>query len=348
MDKLLRVDKLNVGMILDEDVIDKNTGVVLVSKDIIITQNLIDRLVNSGIEEVYIKKEKILQKIFEEKYNEPLTKQYAKIEDGLENIFIKIKSGEELDPEELLQNMKEFVQEIKNERDILTQIRLLKNKDDYTFNHSIAVSILAISLGKWLNYSNKEIMDLGIAAIFHDLGKLKIGENIINKPGKLTDEEFEIMKNHSLYSSQILLESGRFNEDIISGVLEHHERMDGTGYPNKIEGDKIHRYAKVIAICDIYHALTSRRVYKDKENPLKVADYIRQESFSRLDPYMTQVFLNNISKFYVGNRVVLSTGEIGEIIYIHPQHKTKPIVKVGDKYIDFIQEKDIEVVDIII
>lgn len=124
--------------------------------------------------------------------------------------------------------------------------------------------------------------------------------------------------------------------------------MDGSGYPNKLKGDKIHKYGKILAICDVYHALTSRRVYKDKENPLNVADYIRKEGFTKLDPSMTQVFLKNISKFYVGNRVVLSTGKIGEIIYIHPQDDTKAIVKVGNEFIDFLKEKEIKIIDLII
>lgn len=344
MGNLVSVDKLEMGMILQNDVIDENTGVTLVAKNMGITKALIKKLTNHGVDKVYIKEEEIPL----EKYNKALMDTYVNVERNLDNIFMELKDGKTLKSEDLVGEVKSFVGEVIKERDILTQMRLLKKRDDYTFNHSLGVSTLAASMGKWLDYSEEEVEELAIAGLFHDIGKLKISESIINKPGNLTLEEFEIIKKHSTYSADILNESGDFNEDIILGVLQHHEKMDGSGYPDGIKGDKIHRYGKIIAICDIYHALTSRRVYKDKENPLKVADFIRTEGFTKLDPFMTGVFLKNISKCYVGNKVILSTGEIGEIIYIYPQDDTKPIVKVADKFVDLLKQGDIEVVDIII
>ena len=344
MSNLLRIDKLDMGMILEEDIVDQGTGVILIAKNMAITKAFIDKLISNGIDEVPIKKEEIPI----EKYNEPLMKQYDKVGERMGKAFNRIKKGGKLNPESVTKEMTGFVQEIVKERDILTQMRLLKRKDDYNLNHSLAVSTLAASMGKWLGYSREEIEELAIAGLFHDIGKLKIDDEIINKPADLTEEEFEIMRKHPFYSSQILSASGKFSEDIILGVLQHHEKADGSGYPNKVTGDRIHRYARIISICNTYHYLTSRRLYNDKESPLKVADYIRGGSFSFLDPQMTQVFLKNIATFYVGNKVVLSTGEIGIIIYIHPQDKTRPVVKVADKFIDFLVEKDIEVVDIII
>ena len=344
MSNLLRIDKLDMGMILEEDIIDQETGVVLIAKNMAITKAFIDKLISNGIDEVPIKEEEIPI----EKYNEPLMKEYDKVGQRIGKLFNEIKNGGRLDPKNVNTEMNGFVQEVVKERDILTQMRLLKRKDDYNFNHSLAVSTLAASMGKWLNYSQDEILELSIAGLFHDIGKLKIPDEIINKPAHLTEKEFEIMRKHPFYGSQILASTGRFSEDIILGIMQHHEKMDGSGYPNKVTGDRIHRYAKIISICNVYHYLTSRRIYNDEENPLKVADYIRRGSFEFLDPHMTQIFLKNIATFYVGNKVVLSTGEIGIIVYIHPQDKTRPLVKVADKFIDFLVEKDIEVVDIII
>lgn len=344
MSNLISVDKLEMGMILEKDVINTNTGTTLIGSNRAITKTLIENMLKNGIREVFIKDEEVPI----EKYNEPLIEKYAKVEEKLNHLFIKVKNGKKIAASGIVNDMKEFIDEVKEERDILTQMRLLKKKDDYTFNHSLGVSTLAISLGKWLNYSSEEIEELAIAGLFHDIGKLKISDDIINKPGNLTEEEFDIIKKHPFYSYQMLAETEKFNDDILLGVLQHHEKFNGTGYPNKVTGERIHKYAKVIAICDIYHALTSRRVYRDRENPLIVAEYLRKESFTNLDPHIVQVFLKNISKFYVGNKVVLSNGEIGVIVYIHPQDTTKPIVKIGDAFIDFLTTKDIEIVDIII
>ena len=344
MNNLVDIDKLEMGMILNEDVIDQETGVVLIARNMAITKTFIQNLINKGVDRVNIKKEEIP----EGKYNHSLMENYAKVEQKLDNLFIKVRDGRKVAAAGIFHDMKGFVDEITKEIDILTQMRLLKKKDDYTFNHSLGVSVLATSLAKWLKYSEEEIMEVAIAGLFHDIGKLKISDNIINKPEDLTDEEFEIMKKHSFYSYEMLSASERFNDDVLLGVLQHHEKMDGTGYPNGVKGDRIHKYAKIISICDIYHALTSRRVYRDRESPLKVAEYIRKEGFQTLDPHMTQVFLENISKFYVGNKVVLSTGEIGMIVYVYPQSKTNPIVQVADKFIDLLKDQTIEIVDIII
>lgn len=342
--KLINIDKLEIGMLLDKDVVDIKTGAVLIPENTAITKAFIDKLNIHGIHFVFVREEEIPEGI----RNDGFAREYSKVENRLDNIFNEIKEGKELKSDKVISEMNSFVKEIASERDILTQMRLLRKTDDYTFNHSLGVSILAITLGKWLNYPQDKIMDLSIVGLFHDIGKLKISDEILKKPGILSAEEYEEMKKHPLYSYEMLLETNRFNEDILQGILQHHEKINGTGYPYGAKGDSIHEYAKIMAVCDIYHAITSNRVYKDKDSPLRAADYLRRESFTSLDPNITQVFLKNISRFYVGNKVLLSDGSTGIIVYIHPQNETKPIVQVGNKFIDFLQPQDTEILDIII
>lgn len=344
MGKLVNIDDLKIGMILERDVVDRRTGAVLVSKNRAVTRGLINKLCNNNIHIVSIKEDKIPENLI----NHNFMQEYSNIENKLDNIFDTIKKEDKLDVKELSNEMDSFVKEIIKTRNISAQMKLLKERDDYTFNHSLGVSILAITLGKWLGYDEKSILELSITGLLHDIGKLRIPEEIINKPSKLTQDEFELMKKHSLYGYEMVMESGGFSQDILLGVLQHHEKVNGTGYPEGLKGGDIHEYAKIIAVCDIYHALTSDRAYKYKDSPFDVADYLRKESFQSLDPNIVGVFLKNISKFYVGNRVLLSDGSIGTIIYIHPQNTTKPIVKVDDKYIDFLVEDKLEILDIII
>ena len=340
----MSIDKVDLGMVLDRDLIDGKTGAILIPNGTAMTRAYIDKLVMNGVRTVFIRDE-----IIPEGWkNEKLANEYSKVEKSLDNIFAEVESGRNIQSENIEKEMEHFVNVISSERDIMTQMRLLHKKDDYTFDHSLGVSVLAIALGKWLDYSEEMILDLSIAALFHDIGKLKVPDTIVKKPGKLTEEESLIMKKHSYYSYEMLAQTNKFNDDILLGVLQHHERIDGSGYPNGVKGDKIHEFAKIIAICDIYHAITSRRVYKDKDSPLRAADCLRRESFSSLDPYITQIFLKNISKFYVGNKVLLSNGTTGVIVYIHPQDETKPMVKVGEEFIDFQKEQDVEILDIII
>lgn len=340
----MSIDKVDIGMVLDRDLMDGKTGAILVPSGTAMTRAYIDKLVMNGVRTIFIRDEVIP----EGWKNEKLAKEYSKVEKSLDNIFTEVESGKNIQSENIEKEMEYFVNAISSERDIMTQMRLLHKKDDYTFDHSLGVSVLAIALGKWLDYSEEKILDLSIAGLFHDIGKLRVPDEIVKKPGKLTEEESSIMQKHSYYSYEMLAQTNKFNDDILLGVLQHHERIDGSGYPNGVKGDKIHEFAKIIAICDIYHAITSRRVYKDKDSPLRAADCLRRESFSSLDPYITQIFLKNISKFYVGNKVLLSNGTTGVIVYIHPQDETKPMVKVGEEFIDFQKEQDVEILDIII
>ena len=163
---------------------------------------------------------------------------------------------------------------------------------------------------------------------------------------ELTLEEEEILRRHSFAGSRILSSIKGINEDILMGVLQHHENFDGSGYPNMVEGERIHDYAKIINICNRYVNLTLER--DNKVNPIEAWKILFEKSFSELDPQMTQIFLNKISNGYVGNQVLLTSGEIGEIVYVYPQDKTKAIIKVKDKYVDLMADGDINIKDILI
>ena len=269
------------------------------------------------------------------------------LSDKMENVFTDVKFGKKIILTEISKELDGLIVEIIQNNNILGRIRQLEEKDDYTFNHSLNVSMLATMIGKWLNYSDKDIKQLALSGLFHDIGKLKISDNIINKPGKLTDREEEIMKKHPIYSFNIISETIGISKNVSIAVLHHHEREDGGGYPQGIKGDKIHEYAKIIAICDTYDALTSDREYQNKTSPFYAAEILEEQSFGILNPRITRLFLDRIAEFYVGCKVLLSNGEEGRIIYVHPQSPTKTIVKLGNRYINFLDAQDISIIDII-
>ncbi len=339
-----KTHELEPGMVLADDVGSIRSGAILISKGTVLNKKSIKKIYDQGIRYVYIYDENDISSSLEEN---KLEIKYEILADKLDNVFTDIKIGKKIILTEINNEVDSLIDEIIGNDNILARIRELEEKDDYTFNHSLNVSMLATMLGKWMRYSQKQIKQLAIAGLFHDIGKLKINDNIINKPGKLTDEEFKKIKEHSIYGYNILKETVGISKNISLAVLQHHEREDGSGYPLGLKGNQIHEYAKIIAICDTYDAMTSNRVYKSKKSPFFAAEILRDEGFNILDPKMTRVFLDKIAGFYVGCTVLLSNGEEGDIVYIHPQAPTKAIVKLGDKFIDFLEPQNLEIVDII-
>lgn len=334
---------LRPGMVLAEDVGSLISGAILISKNTVLNKKSIERIYEHKIRHVFIYSE-------EDTMNEVDNKMEIKYEilaDKMEDVFSDIKIGKKIILTEINEELDELVNEILVNDNILGRMRQLEEKDDYTFNHSLNVSMLATMLGKWIGYSQKQIKQLALTGLFHDIGKLKISDNIINKPGKLTDTEFNKMKQHPIYSYNILKETVGISSNVAMGALQHHEREDGSGYPLGLKSKEIHEYAKIIAVCDTYDAITSNRVYKPKVSPFFAAEVLREESFTVLDPRFTKIFLDKIAGFYVGCTVLLSNGEKGEIIYIHPQVPTKSVVNVGDGFIDFLKPQEIEIIDII-
>ncbi|WP_077366881.1 HD-GYP domain-containing protein [Anaerosalibacter sp. Marseille-P3206] len=341
---IVEINDLKPGMVVNKDIDDYKTGSILVKNGTVLNRRLILLIKNLGIRQIDILDEAAYLK---EHPEDNLIIKFEVLSDKVESVFSDVKIGKKVVISEVSEEVDMLIIELTKNDNILGRLRELKETDDYTFNHSMNVCMLSTMVGKWLGYNQVELKQLSLAGLFHDIGKMKISKNIINKPDKLTEEEFEIIKKHTIYGFNIISETVGISKNVALGVLQHHEREDGRGYPHGVRGDKIHEFAKIIAVCDIYDAMTSDRVYKSKQSPFLAAEHLDESSFKNLDPRITRIFLDNISNFYVGNVVKLSNGEIGEIVYIYPNKPTIPIVKVGDKFVDFLKERDIKVVDIL-
>lgn len=229
---------------------------------------------------------------------------------------------------------------------VLSYLQIVRKQDDYTFRHSINVAIISGIVGKWVGLAGEKLKDLIFAGLLHDIGKSQIPLEILNKPAKLTSEEMEIMKNHTIKGYKMLLGEPGVNESILWGVLQHHEKIDGTGYPFGISREQINLFAKIIAIADIYDAMTSDRVYHIKQTPFEVIDEIKQETFGKLDPAICLIFLDNILDYFIGAKVLLSDGEEAEIIY-QGNHRYPTVCTRDGRFIDLEINKDISIVNFI-
>lgn len=219
---------------------------------------------------------------------------------------------------------------------------MLNSQDDYTYQHSVQVGMLSYYIARWLGWDEEATVRAGKAGFLHDIGKCKIAETILNKPTKLSDEEYDEIKNHPQFGYDILKNS--FDDPAIAlAALQHHERMDGKGYPLGLSGDQIHPMAKVVAVADVYSAMISSRVYREKRDLLHVLREMFELSFRELDPDITHTFIRHMVPNFIGKSVELSTGEIGTIIMTHPTDFFRPLVQVGDQFLDLSVKRNYEI-----
>ena len=209
-----------------------------------------------------------------------------------------------------------------------TSISLLKDYDDYTYQHSVDVGILSIMIGKAMNLTRDQLSELGRAAFFHDTGKMFVPKEILHKPGRLTDEEFEVMRNHTTKGYEFVMNSLGLPEEIASPVLSHHEKYDGTGYPNGLAGDDIPLYSRIISVADVYDALNSKRVYKDAMIASEGYEFVMANLGTHFCPKVGMAFLRAVPPFPAGSIVKLSDGREAIIIKNEPNFMTRPKVKI--------------------
>ena len=229
---------------------------------------------------------------------------------------------------------------------VFDMLHNMREFDDATFVHCLNVSLISTVFAKWLKLSPEDVKMASVCGLLHDIGKLKIPEEIITKPSRLTDQEYNIIKKHTIEGYNILKKQ-QIDEHIKNAALMHHEKYDGTGYPLALRGDKIDYFARLVAIADVYDATTSARVYRGPLCPFKVIELFEQEGYEKYDAQMIMVFLENIVNTYMNNQVRLSNGKIGEIVFINKMHLAFPMVKCGDEFIDLSIDKDIHIEAII-
>jgi len=273
---------------------------------------------------------------------------YKKGVEASRTLFAKAAADKAISKKEVEEFVQPFIDEMDREASITRLLNKLQSKDEYTFQHTINIGVLSMMTGKWLGLKGQELHKLILAGTLHDIGKSKIPVNILNKPGPLTRDEYSLMKNHTIYGYELLEKSDQYDETVKLAVLQHHERIDGTGYPHKIRGKKIHEFSKIVAVADVYHAMTSRRVYKERITPLAALDYLNK-NIDSLDTQVTLVFIEKMLSSLQSCQVVLSNNAVCDIIYIDRQNIARPLVKVRDSkiMIDLKTRDDVHIVDLI-
>ena len=248
----------------------------------------------------------------------------------LKNCFdAYLSDGGTVNKEELLSKTISLVSPKQTTLDVFDMLHNMRQVNDSTYAHSLNVAIISRIIGKWLHFSNEELDTLTLAGLLHDIGKTKIPDEVLNKDGKLTDEEFQMIRNHPKYGYDIL-KSQPLNSHIKKASLMHHERCDGSGYPMGLTMEEIDDYALIIAIADVYDAMTAARSYRAPLCPFEVIAEFEKDGLQKYKPKYILTFLENIANAYQNNRVMLSDGTSARIVLLNHRRLSKPLVQLDD------------------
>lgn len=346
----LQKDQLCPGMVIAEDVFNY-AGQLVVPLGTILTDYIITKLEYYSVLRVKVLEdvlheppqteqpvrktsETIEFKIFKEEYEEDVLDFRCSLNDIVErNAPVNVS------------HMYEEMQQLVNNAtglNILDMVQNLRQYDDSTYAHAVNVSLICHVLAKWLDFSEEDIKMATMCGLLHDIGKLKVPSEIIKKPGKLTVEEFAVIKQHTVEGYKILLEQD-VDWHVRYSALMHHEKCDGSGYPCGLQRNQIDPFAKLVAIADIYDAMTAKRVYRGPICPFEVIRIFEEEGLNRYETSYIMTFLQRVADTYMNADVRLSDGRVGKVIYINKMQISGPTVQCQDELVDLTKAKEIKV-----
>ena len=332
------------GMIIDQSVMDR-AGRILIARGTQMDEYMITSLAKMGIPGIYIREgeeeeekqpdqtEPAVAPAVQKKIETLKVEDRAKVKlqesvkkrvaEGVQYLYSDTDSDNFTDATKSITD--DLMRAISDNDAIAVDISALKVSDEYTFKHSVDVATMAMIVARQHGLPDEKVYEIGISGLLHDIGKSKIPNEVLNKAGKLTDEEFTLMKRHSLLGYDILKEKDNLSKPIKLGVLQHHEKNNGRGYPLGVKAEQIDLYAKIISVADIYDALVTERPYKKAFSPRDAVEMIMAMT-DELDINIMKSFLASVILYPVGSDVELSTGEKARVIENNSQYVLRPKV----------------------
>ena len=328
------VDDLKEGMILEEGVYGgKDVRMPLVAKNAILTNYLIEKLRINGVKEVKVIMPEKNTSLMEVKKQAPtispklrhesvsyISDLFAVAQGRFEDASLASKTIKQLD-----NVVDQLVSSLSTEGRSMVNISDLKSYDEYTYHHSLSVSVVSIAIAQYVGFTGKRLTQIGKCAMMHDIGKMQIPLQIINKPSKLDDDEFKEIMSHPSKGAMYLEQREIGDEELWAGVKYHHEKYDGTGYPDGLSGDDIPLMSRIISVADVYDALTSIRPYRRPMQPADALEYVMGGASNMFDFDIVTAFLEKIQPYPVGSLIELSNGVIA--IVINNEFAMRPVVQ---------------------
>ncbi|NLJ31981.1 MAG: HD-GYP domain-containing protein [Clostridiales bacterium] len=345
------IDQLKEGMMLDRDVYlydCKTSKVAMLRSGQVLNSAYIQKLNELHVLGAYIYTTK--SDIDLEERNSPVRRELKEeAVSSVQQVFTMFhQAANQVSVSCIRQTMevsKKLVTAMKSNREAKLSIANLKLYDDYTYNHSFGVSILSIAIGLALGLRTSDLYDLGFCALLHDIGKMDVPIEIIAKPARLTREEFQIVKQHPVKGAEFFHRHRLASPRICAGVLTHHEKFDGSGYPKGLKGEQIPLIGRIISVADVYDALTSVRPYRKSSPPAEAIEYIMGGCDNLFDTNVVEAFLKKVSPYPVGSCVRLSNGEIAIVVEQNENHPLRPYIRMinsPDRVLDLYRERELQ------
>lgn len=357
--KTISIRQALPGMIVADDLYNSANQLVI-SKGISLTDKIITRLKFYSIKQfsiIILEKGDIAEPVTSQASQSQIIRESADFKqfhtafvDSVESFkgeLNKLTSNDvNVDVDNLLEHTNSILKNCRNGMHLFDMLHCMREYDDITYIHSVNVSLLCNVLGGWLKLSEEDIEALTLAGLLHDIGKLTLPSEIINKQERLSTSEYITIKTHTIQGFN-MLKNKNLDERIVNAALMHHERCDGSGYPYRLKGDEIDVFAKIIAIADVYDAMTSARAYRPALTPFEAISTFEAEGLQKFDPKFIMVFLSEIVQAYIGNRVLLSNNKEGEVRMINKHALSRPIIQVGKEFIDLSKDHSLEIVSML-
>ncbi|GFI21842.1 cyclic di-GMP phosphodiesterase [Lachnospiraceae bacterium] len=368
--KQIPIAELTPGMVTAEDILTNNQN-TLIPKGVVLTENIISRLEGYSIYYANIEddlKNDLLQglsapmaanqnisatdslgvdldnksnkeKIRDSKQFQHFSQDFERCAEHYQNNLMKsLYRNEPFRANELLKETMSLLYQDENEISVFDMLLNMHNIKDSVYAHCIDVALISNVLARWLHFSEADQLMATACGLFHDIGKFMLPGGILRKPGKLTPDEFEIIKTHTTEGYHLLGKYHTIPEAVKNTALMHHEKCDGSGYPYGLTSEEIDRFSKIVTIADIFDAMTSERIYHTAMCPFAVIKYFEDDGIQKYDMKYILTFLENVSNSYLNHRVTLSNGMEGNVIFINPANYSRPVIHTENNEIIDLQQ----------
>lgn len=358
----LPMEQASPGMVVADDVYTFNNQLII-AKGTTLTDRVITHLNFYAIPHIIIDipdKEHTTEEtpsFIREPYSEQLKKstEYKQFKKAFTDMINPFKSqlnnmildnSKKVNTDVLLSEVDTILKHSRNGFHVFDMLHCMRDTDDLTYVHSVNVALICNVIGKWLKFDKRNLETVTLCGLLHDIGKLDTPQELLKKPGKLTDNEYETIKMHTLEGYNIL-KGKDLNIHVQMSAMMHHERNDGTGYPMGIHSRQIDKMAKIVMIADVYDAMTSARVYRGPICPFEVLSVFESEGMSKFEPKYIMTFMDYIKETYLGNTVKLNDNSVGKIVMMNRNNITKPVIQLKDNVIDLTREQNLFIESII-